>query len=189
MKKHQIVFLLVLLLLIISSLACQINANGQLIPTTTVEVIPTEPSINPEDILKNSIQSSSNNGDFEVILNESQLTSLLTKKLQEQPDQLMTNPQVYLRNNTIEVDGMVHRGFFSSNITLTLNATIDAEGKPQIEVSKANFGSLPIPGGFLDGFSSMLNDTWMSYLENTKGVHLHSITVSDGYLIIRGNQQ
>jgi hypothetical protein len=108
MKNIQII--LVICALTAASLACTMNIGGPATPDRTIAVS-TEAVGNLETQVQQALQSSQD-GQVTFVITEEQLTSLLAEKLQSNPDALITDPQVYLSDGTIQIFGKAKKGMY-----------------------------------------------------------------------------
>lgn len=186
MKKAQTNLLLAVLPLALAALACTIFVGGPAYPETPIPVS-TEAIGSLDDQLNAAETSAAQSGTLTLAINESQITSLLAAKLDEQSEPFLTEPQVYLRDGQIQVYGKAVQGNFQANVRIVLSATLDANGKPVISVLSVDFGPLPAPSGLNDAISSMMDEAFTGALGPAAiGFRLESITIADGVMTLTG---
>jgi hypothetical protein len=75
-------------------------------------------------------------GSISVTLDEAQLTSIVASELAQRPDPFLNEPLVLLRNGQIELYGKARTGIFTANVSIFVQASVDAEGQPQFCLSR-----------------------------------------------------
>ncbi len=184
MKK--LAFPILLLTLVMASLACTIFVGGPAYPAQTIPVS-TEAAQSIQDQIQQALTADAATGAISLQFNESQLTSYLAQKLDEQANPIMTDPQVFLRDGQVQVYGKVQRGLFAANVAIILSASVDEAGQPKIEVVSADFGPLPAPQGLNEAISAVVNEAYTGSLgPAATGFRLESITIADGLITLSG---
>lgn len=185
MKRHTAISLM-LLALAFASLACTMFVGG---PDYTEKAIPvsTESVGQLQDELQKAKDAALQTGVLTLTINEMQLTSLLTYKLQEDPDPFITDPQVYLRDGQIKIYGKAVQGNFEANVGIVLSITLDTEGKPVINVVSADFGPLPAPTGLNSAISAAVEEAFTGSIGPAAiGFRLETVTIADGVMTLSG---
>ncbi|MBI5295165.1 MAG: hypothetical protein HY869_06790 [Chloroflexi bacterium] len=184
MKKLAFPFLIFTLAL--ASLACTVFIGGPDYPTEAIPVS-TEAAQSIQDQVKQAIEAGALTGTATFQINESQLTSYLTYKLQSQADPFMTEPKIFLRDGQMQVFGKVQRGMFAANVAIVLGVGIDENGAPSIQVISADFGPFDAPEGLNDAISKLVNEAYTGSLGPVAtGFRLQSITIADGLMTVSG---
>jgi hypothetical protein len=178
--------LLSMLVLILSSLACNMFIGGPEYPEGQIP-ISTEIAGSVEEQLKQAVESAQQTGTLSFSVNEAQLTSLLAQRIAAEPDSFLTEPQVYLRDNEIQIYGKAQQGFFTANVRIALVAMVDANAQPQIIVKSADFGPLPAPEGLNNTISALVNEAFTGALgPAATGFRLETITIENGLMTFTG---
>ncbi len=186
MKKSKISILLTIFALTLASLACTMFVGGPDYPETPIPVS-TDAVGNLEKQIQAAQATAAQSGTLSFTIDESQLTSLLATKLAEQPDPLLTEPQVYLRDGEVQVFGKVVKGSFQVNVRIVFTISLDAEGKPVISVTSADFGPLPAPEGLNSAISAMMDEAFTGMIGPAAlGFRLESVTIADGIMTLTG---
>ena len=184
--KNSLRILLAALLLLATTLACTIAVGGPDLPENTVPVS-TEAVQEMENQIKLAAAQAAITGQFNLTFTETQLTSLLAFRLSEQENPMFTDPQVYLRNGQMQIFGKAHQGLFTANVGIVLNATVDANGQPKIEVVSADFGPFPAPEGLNKAITAIVTEAYTGSLGPVAtGIRLESITIADGMMSLNG---
>jgi hypothetical protein len=187
MKKSYPRFLLPLLVLAASSLACQVNLGGPSIPEATLVPASAEEVQNLENSIKTNLETSAEGETVSFSVTQEQMTYYVAQHIGETPASFVQNPQVFLRNGQIEIYGQAVSGSFSGNVMVVFHAVIDETGSPVIQLVTADFGPIPVPAGMMDGVSAMMNEALTGSLgTNTSGFKLEAITIEDGVMTITG---
>ena len=186
MKKVPIALLGLILPLALAAFACTIFVGGPDYPATPIPVS-TEAVGSLNDEISAAETAAANSGTITLTINETQITSVLAENLDQQTDPFITNPQVYLRDGSIQVYGKAVQGNLQANVRIVLNATLDPDGKPLITVTSADFGPLPAPAGLNDAISSLVDEAFTGALGPAAiGFRLESITIADGVMTLTG---
>ena len=186
MKKAPLAILFSILTLALAALACTIFVGGPAYPANPVAVS-TDAVGSLNDQLNAAQTAAANSGTLTLTINESQITSVLAAKLDEQTNPFITDPQVYLRDGTIQVYGKAVQGNLQANVRIVLSATVDPDGKPLISVTSADFGPMPAPSGLNDAISQLVDEAFTGALgPAATGFRLETITIADGTMTLTG---
>jgi uncharacterized protein YpmS len=184
MKKARISILLGILPL--AALACTLFVGGPAYPETSIAVS-TEEVGNLNNQIDAAQTAAAQSGALTLTINESQITSLLAANLAQQTDPFITEPQVYLRNGEIQVYGKAVQGNLQANLRVVLSATLDADGRPVISVTSADFGPLPVPESLNSAISSLVAEVFTGAIGPAAiGFRLENITIADGMMTLTG---
>ena len=174
-----------LLALLAATLACSIFVGGPAIPTLSPEPTATAPSL--PDQVEQAVTAAATTGLISLQITEGQLTSFLADKLAQQAHPLISNPRVVLQQGQMIVYGQATSGAFVANVSMTLAASVDANGQPQIQVVSTDFGPLPAPQGFNDMIAASFREAFTGYLGPVAtGFRLESISIGDGVMTVSG---
>lgn len=185
MKFRQI-SIFALLALLLASLACTLFVGGPQLPAATVPVS-TEAAASVAEQMNQAATAAAASGQMTLSISESQLTSLLTYRLQQESDPILTEPQVLLRDGEIQIYGKAVRGNLQANIRIALAATIDSNGRPQILVTAVDLGPLPAPEGLNNAINALVNEAFTGALGPAAlGFRLESISIADGVMTLSG---
>jgi hypothetical protein len=173
--------------LILASLACAIFAGGPDYPAQNIPVSENEVQ-NMRTLIEQAFIAGAESGIVTLQFTESQLTSYIALKLQEDATPPFTDPQVLLRNGQMQMYGKVVRGMFTANILITMNVGIDqTSGLPKIEIAEADFGPFPAPEGINNAISAVIDEAFTgSFGPVAIGFRLESITIADGVMTMTG---
>ncbi len=174
-----------LLLLVLTSLACEINVGGPVTPTGAVPV-----STEAVEALKQAWKdafAAATDGHLVLVLTQEQLTSFLAFKLEGMEKPFFRNPQVILQDGRMVIYGEVHQGVWTATSRVVLTVGVDADGRPQLTLSEADFGPLPVPKELLAGLSAMLDEAFTgSFGPAATGLRIENLVIANGQMLIEG---
>lgn len=178
--------LLALAALILAAIACEINVGGPETPEVPIPVS-TESVESLVNMWATAIEGAVESGQVNLVVNESQLTSLLALRLEGETEPLLQDPQVYLQDGKMQIFGKASRGNLAANVRIVLAVDITEEGVPDLILESADFGPWPVPEGLLIGLSAMLDEAFTGTLGPAAiGVRLESIVIANGLMALSG---
>lgn len=185
MKNSKIY--LSILSLALATLACSIFVGGPDYPAQPLPYSADEVQ-NMKTQIEQAFIAGAETGVVTLQITESQLTSYMIEKMQQQANPPFTDPQVLLRNGQMQMYGKVKQGMFDANILITMNVGIDElTGQPKIEITSADFGPLPAPEGINAGMNALINEAFTGSLGPVAvGFRLESIAIADGLMTLTG---
>ncbi len=113
-KNFQVIFTIFALLF--TTLACTMHIGGPDYPETKIPV-----SEQAVESMKTQFEAALaaavvNGGDVILTVTEPQITSFLHFKMSGQNNPLLTDPQVFLRDGTMQIYGKASQGYFVANV-------------------------------------------------------------------------
>lgn len=184
--KNTIKLFRLMFVLILASLACNLNLGGPETPTETVDVSEADAESLVES-WKEAFEVAKDTGVVSLVLTQEQMTSYLVLSMSDQENPLLTDPQVILRDGEMEVVGSYDTGTISANVGIVMQVGVDEAGLPRIEVTSGSLGPLPVPAELLTGVSEIVNQSLTGQLGTAAtGFTLESIEIRDGSLTIHG---
>ncbi len=168
-----------------ASLACQVNVGG---PQPPAEIIPASDA-SATQLAENwgstlSLEAS----EVTLVITEQQLTSFLAQRFESADEPLLYHPQVFLREGEIRIYGTASAGVFEAGALLSIQPTIDSDGKIEFEVTKAEFGPVPAPGALTTVLSELLTEAFTGTLGSmATGIRITSLAIDDGQVAIVGS--
>jgi hypothetical protein len=186
MKPNNKKILLTLIFFALVPLACTLFVGGPEYPANPIPVS-TEALGNLENQLQAAQTAAAQSGVLSLNIDETQLTSLLAIKLDAQTGFALDDPQVYLRDNQVQVYGKAVQGNLSANVRIILNTSIDPQGQPVISVTSADFGPFPAPEGLNSNISKIIDQAFTgAFGPAAMGIRLESISIQNGILTLTG---
>jgi hypothetical protein len=173
--------------LLLASLACTVFVGGPDYPAQSVPFSSDEVQ-NMRTQIEEALNAGAETGVVTLQITESQLTSYMTLKMQEQPNPPFSDPQVLLRNGQMQMYGKINRGMFAANMVITMNVNVDqTTGLPKIEIASADFGPFPAPEGLNAAISAVIGEAFTGSVGPVAiGFRLESITIADGIMTLTG---
>jgi len=176
----------VLILLLLATIACQIHLGG---PKAPGEPIPTHPATSEDltEVWQAAISGALTTGQVMVILDEVQLTTFIAHRLETDETPLLRQPQVYLRENAIQVFGTTERDFLKANVLLAITPLVDPDGNITLELTTAEFGPIPAPNALKETISAVLTEAFTgSFGSLATGIRVSTLAINEGQLAIVG---
>lgn len=192
MKKslHLPLFLAVLIL---ASLACNVNVGGPDYSDRAPIPVSNEAAESLREEIRRAFEAGALSGEVTINITEPQITSVLALRLQSdrnlQQDEkpLITDPQVYLRDGQMQIFGKTQQGMFTANIGIIVAVGVDENGRPKIEIVSADFGPFPAPEGINNAISAMIQEAYTGAVGPVAtGLRIQTITIADGLMTITG---
>jgi hypothetical protein len=186
LTKHQFFISTAGIMLFMTTIACQFNLGG---PEPPGNPIPTQENaaFNLEEMWQSALTDAVLDGQVIVILNEIQLTSLLSQRMGEKENPLLLEPQVFLRNDMIQIYGTTKNGPFIANVLIGITPVITAEGDLTFDIVQAEFGPIPAPSALKDTVSAILTEAFTGTIGSlATGIRISTIAISDGEMGIVG---
>ena len=187
MKTKTISLTFFFIVLLLASMACTIFVGGPEYPAQTIPVS-TEEVQSMQAQIDEALAAGAETGTVTLQITESQLTSYIAAKMQEQTNPPFTEPQILLRNGQMQMYGKIDRGMFAANMVITMNVSIDpTTNMPKIEIASADFGPVPAPEGLNAAISAMLDEAFTGSLGPVAlGFRLETISIADGIMTLTG---
>jgi uncharacterized protein YpmS len=186
MKNRRLSSLFGTCVLFLAILACTITVGGPEYPDQQIAVS-TEAAGQIQFVLQTAEAAGTTSGQITVVLTETQLTSYLFYRLAVQTQPLFTDPQVYLQNGQIQIFGTARKGYFQATVAIILTAGVNDQGQLEIELTSADFGPLPVPGGLKDAITAAIQEMYTGAIGPAAiGFRLKSISIADGLMTITG---
>ncbi|MBN1305376.1 MAG: hypothetical protein JXA13_13140 [Anaerolineales bacterium] len=185
MNKHNLLWLITMTLLFLT-MACTIFIGGPDFPARSIPLSPAS-VIELQDQAKKAVEEGAETGEVTLRVSEVQLTSFMVYKLATHPDPPITNPQVYLQNNRMEIYGKVTQGLFTANAKISVEINVSENGQPVIEIASADFGPFPVPDSIKELISNTIKEAYTGSLGPiATGFRIENITIADGLMTITG---
>ncbi len=187
MKSNKTFLLLVAGALGTAILACTINVGGPDYPPETIPVS-TEAVGEMRSAIQTAVAAGAESGQVTLIISEVQLTSYLTYKFESQPNAILHHPQVFLRNNQIQIYGTARSGYLEATARVVMAPAINDQGKLYLELVTADFGPLPVPDGLREAVTAVITEAYTGSLgPAATGFRLQTIIVAEGYMLLIGD--
>lgn len=193
MKRKEITLPIFFIVLVLTSLACTIAVGGPDYSDRPPIPVSVEAAESVREEIRRAFEDGLGTGEVTIRITETQITSLLAQRLQSDQNlqqdakPLMTDPQVYLRDNQMQIFGKTQQGMFTANIGIIVAVGVDENGGPKIEIVSADFGPLPAPAGLKNAISALIEEAYTGALGPVAtGLRVQTITIADGNMYIVG---
>jgi uncharacterized protein YpmS len=187
-KKFYYFSLFGFLILLSLSLACRFPSKAPVKPVETIAVS-TEAVASLEEKVQNTIDQAAQGQTVELSLSEEEVTSLLAQKLSEQGEISFTDPQVYLRDDKVQMFGNVQSGKLKVSLQVVLEPKVDTSGKASLELISVNMGLISAPDSLVNTIQAQADQFLNEFLQKSgESFIVESITARDGLLTIRGHR-
>jgi hypothetical protein len=192
-KRKSPSLLIFLLTVLFTSFACTVFVGGPDYSDRVPIPVSAEAAESLKEGIRKSFEAGLGTGVVTITINESQITSVIALRLQDDPnlqqDQrlFITDPQVYLRDGQMQIFGKTQQGMLTANIGIIVNMGVDANGRPAIEIASADFGPFPAPAGLKDIISVMIEEAYTGSVGPVAtGLRIEAISVANGIMTITG---
>jgi len=170
--------------LFLATLACQIDVGGPEPPYPLITA--DDQADDVTDLWQSALESALDSGEVMLVLDENQLNTFVAKRLAAE-DSLLHEPQVFLRQNAIQVYGYVTQGIIRANMHLSISPILDQEGRISFELTSASVGPIPVPEAVKNTISAILTEAFTGTLGSfATGIRISSLVINDGQLAIVG---
>ena len=185
-RKYLLIFALTVL--ITAALACSLpgaRRPGQKQP----EPLPvtTEEADQLEDNLEEAADAYLSGKPFTLSITETQVTSLVTLKLQSIGEKRLQNLQIYLRDGQIQIIGdALYEGI---SLPINIAARVSAsQGSLALEILEARVGVFNVPESLLDQLQAQLDQIILEQLSpDVSKVVIEDISIANGVMTITGH--
>lgn len=179
-------FLLSLLFLTI--LSCRLGLPENTPPGPEI-VISTEEAMNFEHEIKLASDSYSNTGQAKLQITEAEITSYFYFQLQSQNQTIISDPQIYLRDGTIQVFAKYSESKIPVNLFIQLSPLIEA-GRLELKLEEIRLGPAAAPSVLVQQAQRIIDEQIEPGLnQNLAGeFNVESFLIADGILIVSGKK-
>jgi hypothetical protein len=115
------------------------------------------------------------------------MTAFLAERIADREQPLIRNPQVFLRDNQIQVFGIAERGILKASVLITVAPEITSEGEISFQISEASVGPVPAPSALKSTISAVLTEAFTGSIGSlATGIRISSLAIADGQMTIVG---
>jgi hypothetical protein len=120
-------------------------------------------------------------------LTEQQITSWLAMEMKNSPDLPLRDVQVYLRDGTIQIWGLVVGSTDSTSALVIGKINVDTNGNPSFELESLQIGQQVIPNILLSQAEKWLNQLLSEEInKQMPELQIMNINISNGLITISG---
>jgi len=197
MMKKLSIFLLIILVLLASILACNLPFSSFLSKSTqeavsTMDAVPptealdaTQAVAQAEEEIESAIATVQSGGPIELQFTEAQLTALAANELENYSEVSISDIHIGLQAGQIQISGKAQSGAFNLPAEIVIAVQTDGKGGLDYQVVHAVFGPLPIPESMLNELTKQLEIGIGNQLIGSD-VYIDDVTIENGILIIKG---
>jgi tetratricopeptide (TPR) repeat protein len=120
-------------------------------------------------------------------LTEQQITSWLAMEMKNNPDLPLSDMQVYLREDKIQIWGMVAGSTNSTSALIVGNLGIDSYKNPNIKVESVQIGTQTIPDILVSQMETWINELLIEKInKQAPGLQIMDVNLTNGLITISG---
>ncbi|GAB1471612.1 hypothetical protein MASR2M66_24900 [Chloroflexota bacterium] len=124
-----------------------------------------------------------------VTITERQITSWLGMEMKHSPDLPLSDVQIYLRDDRVQIWGMVNGSDNSTSALIVGELLIDTNKRPYFEIESMQIGQQVVPAFLVSQMASWLNQALNDAInENVPGLNLMSLKVTSGLITVSGTR-
>lgn len=180
--------LFIFLVLLTATLACSLPGRRQQ-PTVYTDPIPvsTQAATELAQSVDQARQVIEQGGEFDIRLTEEQLTSAAALEIAEDPDNMLSEIRIYLREGQVQFTAQYTQGNTKLPLVVNLTVSVAPDGGLAYTISYAAIGPLPVPQVVLDQLTNELDKVLTENLTASgKEVVFEKIEIADGVLHLTG---
>ncbi|MBT3188054.1 MAG: hypothetical protein HN736_17050 [Anaerolineae bacterium] len=178
----------ILLSLVLFSLACTLSIGGPDDPYPQTEIPVSAQAVeNMRAQFKGAFETGLTGENIILTITEAQITSFLALKLASENDPFFTDPQVYLRDGQMQIFGKASQSYFTATTNVVVSVGIDEQGEPDMRITSADFGPLPVPDSLASGLSAIIKEAYTGAVGPVAtGFRIEQIGIRDGFMVMSG---
>lgn len=187
MKQFRII-LLPLLVIVATSMACNLGAKPTSEPLEAIPVT-TEAVGNLLDKARAFETMVAQGGDFELTITETEITSMAAFELQNQDPAPVDDIQIYLRDGQVRFLGSYTENNIKLPFEVIASPVVTTEGGFRMELVTAKIGPVAAPDILRDRAQELIDDAVRDAMGNQVGTNITvtSVEIADGVMTIRGH--
>jgi len=127
-------------------------------------------------------------GKLRVVLDEAQITSMISQELSSQENPALQDPKVSLRNGQMVLTGKVQQSGLNADLEMIMEVGVTSDGKPDVSLISASVGMFSLPQNMLDSLSAQIKSAFESKIDQgIDKIFIESITIEGGEMVIEGH--
>lgn len=172
--------------LVVSVIACQIDVGGPEPPGVSIPIQPSEAEL-LRSKWQSALESAAETDQVSILIDEAQMTAFLAERIADRDQPLIREPQVYLRDNQIQIFGIAERGILKATLLITVTPEITEDGDILFELSEASVGPVPAPSALKSTISAVLTEAFTGSIGSlATGIKISSLAIANGEMTIVG---
>jgi hypothetical protein len=127
-------------------------------------------------------------GEIELVLSESEVTSLAVFELEKVDPQPLTDLQIFLRDGQMTLRGSYSDGDFTLPISMVTEPEVFSDGGFRLVLVSAKLGPISAPDLLMEQIQAMLDEQIAQALTGQagEGFKVTQVTIADGFITLRG---
>lgn len=122
-----------------------------------------------------------------ITITEQQVTSWLAAEIKNNPDLPLSDVQVFLRDDQVQIWGMVNGSADSTSALVVAELKTDANQKPYFDIISMQIGTQVVPDFLLNQMQSWLNELLIESInQQLPGLEVMNLNVVNGLITVSG---
>lgn len=188
MRIHKFyrISLLLLIVIILTSLACRLGADRAQKPVETIPVS-TQAVATLEQKLQDSVEQAEQGNPVEISISEAEITSVIALRFSEQAEMTVTDLQVYLREDKVQMYGNVLVGEVGVPVVVFFEPQVNSSGQFHLTLLSFEMGPFEVPETLKETIQAQVDQLVTDMIRQSGGsFFIESVTIADGNLTLRG---
>jgi len=180
---------LIIFALVLSSLACNFGFGRPATPENDVppanEAL-SVPGVNQAD----PNPDTGFQGLEPIIVTEAELTGLMEEELQQRIGDQISNLQVDLQSEQIQILGDVNTQGIAAPVKVVIDVSVDPVGRPTLNIISSNIGPFPVPGDLVAEIEVLINKAFQEkVIALAPNMNIDDIVIQNGIMTIYGHSR
>jgi len=186
MKRLHWIFLIIFVL-VLNSLACNFGFGRPATPEIEVPVT-TEALAPPGSNQPAPNQGAVYQGMEPLVVTKGQLLALMEQELQPRIGDQISNLQVNLRSDQIQILGDLKSQGIAAPLKVVIDVSVDPVGRPTLSIISSNIGPFPVPGDLVAEVEALVNKAFQDkVIALAPNMHIDDIVIQNGVMTIYGH--
>ena len=174
--------------ILFTSLACNLPVASNDLPESRIP-ISEQSAQNLEESAAQALENLQNGQPATLTMNESELTSLVVYRLEQQTGGLLSQSQVYLRDGMIQYRGSLEQSPITAPVEVDIRVSAGPDGRLKYDVVNASAGPFGMMQNMIDDFTAQFDQALYSSNSQLNDIFIESVTIADGVMTVTGYPQ
>jgi hypothetical protein len=188
LKSVKPIALFLCAVLLFTSLACNLPVGSSSLPEARIPVSEGSAETLEENVAQ-ALENLQNGQPASLTINESELTSLVVYRLEQQSGGMLSQSQVYLRDGLIQYRGQVTQSPVSAPVKIDIRVSAGSDGRLDYDVEQASAGPFGVLQNMIDDFTAQFDQALYSSNSQLNDIFIESVTIADGVMTVNGRPQ
>jgi hypothetical protein len=184
-KPFKTIALFVAAIFLFASLACNLPTSSGNSAESRIP-ISEQSANNLEANASQALQTLLNGQPASLTINESELTSLVVYRLEQQSDGAISQSQVFLRDGLVQYRGTLQQPPVSVPLTVDIRVSASPDGRLNYEIVTASAGPFGVPDNLINTFTSQFDQALYSSNSALNNIFIESVSIADGVMTLSG---